>query len=119
MGTAEIVVIAVLVVLVALVGGGYVAGLRRQQAREVGLRRQIAAANEALAAARADDRGWDRDALDEAARAAVTGPVEELHLVHVEDRPGTDEDVAVYRITQGGREHDVTLRRTGDTWHAG
>lgn len=118
MGTAEIVVIVVLVVLAVLIGGGYVAGLRRQREREVGLRRRIAAANEALAAARADDRGWDRDALDEAARVAAGGPVEELHLVHVEDRPGTDDDVAVYRLRQAGRERDITLRRTGDAWHA-
>ena len=118
MGTAEIVVIAVVVVLAVLIGGGYVAGLRRQRAREVELRRRIAAANEELAAARADDRGWDRDTLDEAARHAAGGPVEELHLVHVEDRPGTDDDLAVYRIVQAGRSRDVTLRRTGDQWHA-
>lgn len=116
MGTAEVIVIVVLLVLVGLVGGGYVAGLRRQGRREVELRRRIASANEALAAARADDRGWDRDALDEAARAAAGGPVDELHLVHVEDRPGTDEDVAVYRLVQAGRERDVTLQRTGDEW---
>lgn len=118
MGAAEVVVIVVLLVLAGLVAGGYAGGQRRQRDREVELRRRIAAANEALAAARADDRGWDRDVLDEAARAAVGSGIEELHLVHVEDRPGTDEDVAVYRVVQAGQQRDVTLRRRGDDWHA-
>lgn len=116
MGTAEIVLIVVVLLLVGLVLGGYAAAQRRQREREVALRRQIAAANEALAEARAEDRGWDRDVLEEAARALAGGPIEELHLVHVEDRPGTDDDLAVFRLVQAGRERDITLRRAGDDW---
>lgn len=117
MGTVEVVVIVIVVLLALLVGGGYVASLRRARAAEVALRRRIAAANEALAQARAEDRGWDRDVLEEAARNAA-GPVDELHLVHVEDRPGTEEDLAVFRAVRAGQAHEITLRRRGDEWAA-
>jgi type II secretory pathway pseudopilin PulG len=118
-----IVLIVFAVLIVALVLGGVVASSRRAAAREASLRRQIAAANEALALARAQDQGWDRDVLDAAARDAFAErhpgqPVEELLLVQITDLPGTDEDVAVFRCRSGSLEQTITLGRREGAWFA-
>jgi type II secretory pathway pseudopilin PulG len=116
-----VIVVAVLIVVLAL--GGLAASSRRAAAREGSLRRQIAEANEALALARADDQGWDRDLLDAAARAALSErhpgqAVEELLLVEVTDNPGTDEDMAVFRARCGTVEQTITLGRREGAWVA-
>lgn len=117
----------VLIVLVVLVGGllagGFVASRRRSAALESRLLRDIAAANEALAAARAGDRGWDRDTIDAAARAAhlarrPDARISAVHLVQVVDRPGTDEDMARLHVVDDAGEHEVVLGRRGDDWVA-
>jgi hypothetical protein len=118
-----IVLIVLFVVIVVLALGGLVASSRRAHAREAMLRRQIGAANEALALARAVDQGWDRDALDIAARAAFAErhpglPIDALLLVQVVDRPGIDEDEAVFRVQSGERETSITLGRREGEWAA-
>jgi hypothetical protein len=114
-----IVVVVGLIVLLAL--GGALAAARRARSLEADLKRRIGEANEGLALARAQDRGWDRDTLDAVARAAFTElhpgkTVDTLLLVQVEDRPGTDEDVAVFQVVSGGRESTVTLGRRAGVW---
>jgi hypothetical protein len=118
-----IVLIVLLALIVVLALGGIAASGRRAAAREASLRRQIAAANEALALARAQDHGWDRDLLDAAARAAFAErcpgqTVEEVLLVQITDLPGTDEDVAVFRCRSGTLEQTITLGRQEGAWVA-
>ena len=123
MNALGIILIVVAVVIVVLALGGLAANSRRAAAHESSLRRQIAEANEALALARADDQGWDRDLLDAAARAALTErhpgqAVDELLLVEVTDNPGTEEDVAVFRARCGTIEQTITLGRREGAWVA-
>lgn len=109
-----LVVLGVLIVLLFL--GGLVASARRRRDHEDHLRRQLEEANRALAQARADDRGWDPALLEAAAREAAGGPVDRLDLVQVEDRPGTEEDRAVFRAVTEGQERRIVLGRTGGAW---
>ena len=115
-------IVAVLVVLVLLIVmlavGGLIASARRQRAQEGHLRRELEEANRALAQARADDRGWEREALEAAARQAYDGPIDRLDLVQVEDRPGTDEDRAVFRVVSGSDEARLVLGRRDGAWVA-
>jgi type II secretory pathway pseudopilin PulG len=118
--TLEIVVIVVVLLLVALAVGGYVASGRRARADDAALRAELEAANQALALARAGDKGWERSLLEEAARAAFAdrspAEVRELQLVQVVDKPGTEDDQAVFRVvTDHGAEY-VHLDRHGDVW---
>jgi hypothetical protein len=109
-------VLAAIVVL--LVVGGFIVSGRRNRANRARLLREIEQANQALAEAHAADNGWERQGLEAAARAAFAeGAVEELHLVQVIDRPGTDADEAIFRVVgAGGRESRLVLARTGDAW---
>jgi type II secretory pathway pseudopilin PulG len=123
----DIVLLALLVVVIAVVllaGGGSVAMGRRTRAREAGLKRELAQAEDALTQARSLDKGWDRDALIEAARVAAVErfggeAVTNLQLVQVLDRPGIDADQAIFRFEAAdGKEHRITLGRTGGEWGA-
>lgn len=123
MGTGLIVVIAVVGALALLFLVGLAGNVRVQRARARTLTDRVAAADAALAAARAADRGWDPALLEQAARAAIEArhpgaAIASLDLVHVVDRPGTDEDQALMRVRHAGGEEDVLLHRTGDTWAA-
>ena len=122
MTTLEIVILVVVLVIAALVVGGFVASGRRQRADEAARRTELEAANQALAMARAEDRGWERSLLEEACRAAFAkrspAEIRELELVQVVDRPGTEEDQAVFRVvTEHGSEY-LHLDRRGDAWVA-
>jgi type II secretory pathway pseudopilin PulG len=120
--TLEIVILVVVLVIAALVVGGFVASGRRARADEGARRAELEAANQALAMARAQDRGWERSLLEEACRAAFAqrspAEIRELELVQVVDRPGTEEDQAVFRVvTDHGSEY-LHLDRRGDAWVA-
>jgi hypothetical protein len=84
----------------------------------------VAEADAALEQARASDRGWDREAMVVIARGALAEsrpdwPYGQLHLVLVEDRPGTDEDRAHFvAVGDGGDEARVLLTRQGERWMA-
>jgi hypothetical protein len=83
----EIVVIVIVLVVLVLGIGGFIANGRRHRADDPALRSEVDAANEALAHARA-----------------------------VVDKPGTEEDQAVFRVvTDHGSEY-LHLDRHGDTW---
>jgi hypothetical protein len=115
------IIIAVVVLLVLVLGiGGYIATGRRQRADEAKLPDELEAANQALALARASDKGWERSVLDAACRAAFAdrsaAEIRELQLVQVVDKPGTEEDQAVFRVvTDHGSEY-LHLDRHGDAW---
>ena len=122
MTTLEIVIVVLVLVIGALVVGGFVASARRARADEGARRAELEAANQALALARAQDRGWERSLLEEACRAAFAqrspAEIRELELVQVVDRPGTEEDQAVFRVvTEHGSEY-LHLDRRGDAWVA-
>jgi hypothetical protein len=120
--TLAIVLIVLAVLVVLLVVGGIVASGRRRTAGEAALRAELAQANEALAQAHAQDKGWERASLEQAAREAFAqrsqAEVRELHLVQVVDRPGTEEDEAVFRAVTDQGSEVVHLHRRGGSWVA-
>jgi hypothetical protein len=111
------ILLGVFVALVIILAVGGVYGRRRQLAATQGdFDTHLAQVNRDLAAAHAEDRGWAREALDTAARAAYvaqrgTEPPD-LRLIQIVDRPGTDDDKAVFRI--GGEQ--LTLGRENGEW---
>jgi hypothetical protein len=115
-----IIIIVVLVVLLLLFVGGLVAIARRQRGEQAELHATLREADQALALARVEDRGWERAALEDAARAAFAArsPVEprELLLVKVVDRPGTEEDQALFRVITDAGSEEILLMREGDAW---
>ena len=124
MSTGAIVIIVILAVLVLLAVGGAVATARRTRAREAAIEARVREANEALAAAHAEDKGWERETLEAAAREAyaTTRPnaahARSFELVQVVDRPGTQDDEAVFRVVADDGEHEVRLGRHGERWVA-
>jgi hypothetical protein len=118
-----IVLLVILVLVLVLAGGGYLAMTRRIHAREAALQRELARAEDALAQAHALDKGWDRATLEAAARAPAAerfgsqGVVGTPQLVQVLDRPGVEADQAIFRVeSPDGREHRITLGRSGGEW---
>ena len=111
----------VLIVLLVLAVGGAIAR-QRQLARTRGrFDANLASVNEDLAVAHAEDRWWERANLERAAQRAWAerrpgAPAEGLTLVQVLDRPGTDQDKAVFRLTAEGREQRMTLGRQAGEW---
>ncbi|HEV7847681.1 MAG TPA: hypothetical protein VGO83_15610 [Thermoleophilaceae bacterium] len=124
MSTLAIILVALgVVVLIALLLG--LLGARARDRRQAGTwRLNVAEADAALEQARASDRGWDREAMVVIARGALAEsrpdwPYGQLHLVLVEDRPGTDEDRAHFvAVGDGGDEARVLLTRQGERWMA-
>jgi type II secretory pathway component PulM len=123
MSPLAIVAIVVLALLVLLFIGGLIAARRHAQATEADLRARVAAADRALEAARAADRGWDPVLLEEAARQALQRERPDFHydrlqLVLVDDRPGTDEDRA--ELAAVGEDHvvHVSVTRRAGSWVA-
>ena len=112
--------IIVLIVLVILVIGGMIARAMLQRRTEAQFKARLSQANHDLAEAAAADRGWDRETLEGAARRSYAdqrgAEPTELLLVEVLDRPGTDEDVAVFRVEGEGRTETLTLGRRGGEW---
>jgi hypothetical protein len=108
--------IIVLAVLLVLAVGGAIAARRRLAATSDQFEASLQQVNRDLAAAHAEDRGWERGPLEAAARrcyAAERGSEpSNLELVQVIDRPGTDDDHAVFRI--GGER--LTLGRRDGAW---
>ncbi|MCP9490150.1 MAG: hypothetical protein MSC31_09780 [Solirubrobacteraceae bacterium MAG38_C4-C5] len=122
MSTLLTVLIVVVIVVVALAVGGSIATARRSEAGAGELRARLAEADHRLAEAHAEDRGWHRETVETAAREAfhATHPGEELAdlvLVQVIDRPGTDDDEAVFQAsTANGATHEVRLGRDRGAW---
>ena len=122
MPTWLVIALAVFVVLVIVLALGGAYGRRRQlEATRGSFDEHLAQVNEDLAQAHAQDRGWARDGLEAAARAVYSAErggaePEELTLVQIVDRPGTDDDKAVFRVASGGREERLTLDRQDGDW---
>jgi hypothetical protein len=119
--------------IVLIVGGAVIAlllvlgflGARARDRRQAGTWAQhVAEADAALEQARAADRGWDKTVMEAAVQRALGEsrpgwPYGDLHLVLVDDRPGTEEDRAHFvAMGDGGDEARVILAREGDHWSA-
>jgi hypothetical protein len=120
MPTWLIIVIAVLVLLAV---GGVIARRRQLESTRPTFERALTKVDRDLAAAAASDRGWDRAHLEECARRICAEQLgaepDELTLVEVIDKPGTEEDQAVFDVSSGGERRRVVLgRRDGDWVHA-
>ncbi len=121
MRTLEIVITAVLVVLVLLAVLGFVAQRRRLRATTAQFNARVEQANRDLAAAHAQDNGWEPSRVEAAAREVFTTrhPGEEITaigLVQVIDPPGTDDDQAIFEVHTSRGTERITLGRRGETW---
>jgi Tfp pilus assembly protein PilV len=121
--TLAIVLIAVgAVILVAFVLG--LLGARaRYRSQAPSYDEHVAAADQALEEARAADKGWHRDAMEQVARDALAESrpgwkYRALHLILVDDKPGVDEDRAHFVAVADDGEAHVTLARQPDGWVA-
>ncbi len=117
----EIALPAFLLLLVLLAVGGVVANRRRAQSGEEGFVAQLESVDRALAAARAEDKGWEPSVVLAAARSLFERQqpgveIRSIDLVQVLDRPGTDQDEAVFTIMTDDREIHLTLGRQNGEW---
>ena len=122
--TLAIVLIVVAAVLAIFLVLGFLGARARDRRRAESWPRHVAEADAALEQARASDRGWERSAMEQAARSALEErrpgwSYGDLHLVLVDDRPGVEEDRAHFMaVGDGGDESRVILCREGGTWSA-
>jgi Flp pilus assembly protein TadB len=124
MSTLAIILIVLGVIVLVAVVLGFLGARRRDERRADTWEASVRAADAALADAAATDRGWQREIMEQAARAALTEMRPEwqprdLLLVLVDDKPGIDEDRAHFvAVSDGGDEARVVLARQGDLWVA-
>ena len=116
MSALAIVLIVLAVVVLLLFVGGYIANARRREAERAALHARAKEADRHLADAHAQDKGWERVAVESAARAAYVElhgrEPERLTLVQVVDRPGVEEDVAVFDADGD----ELRIGRRGGEW---
>lgn len=123
MSAVLIVVLVVLgVLLVLAILGGAMASRRNREGAEA-FEESLTAIDRQLAAAVAEDHGWHRDTLeatarDEFAERRPGAAIERLELVQIVDEPGTDQDLAIFRVLAGGAPSRLTLGRRDGAWYA-
>jgi hypothetical protein len=117
--TWEIIVLAIVALIILLAVGGAIARRRQLERSQGRFDENLAQVNRDLAAAHAEDNGWERSLLEDAARQAYASErgsdPAELELVQVIDRPGTDDDHAVFSCGPEARER-LTLGRRDGQW---
>jgi type II secretory pathway pseudopilin PulG len=119
-----IVVLVVLAALLLLVLAGALGASRRNRAGAEHFSANLTSVDRQLAAALAEDRGWEPAVLDAAARGAFAEhrpgtEIAALELLRIVDEPGTDEDLAVFRVlAAGGQASELTLGRRDGAWYA-
>ena len=123
MSVLLIVVLVVLGVLLLLAILGGAAASRRSREGAAAFEQSLTAIDRQLAAAVAEDHGWHRDTLEGTAREEFAqrrpdAQIEQLELVQITDEPGTDQDLAVFRVTAAGRASRLTLGRRDGAWYA-
>jgi hypothetical protein len=119
--TLDIIIIVAVVLVALLALGGMLANRRWREAKEPRLETSLDEVNRSLAAAHAKDKGWEPGALREAARRAfsqerVADEIRDQALVAVIDKPGVDEDRAVFRFVTDAGTFLLTLGRRGGEW---
>jgi hypothetical protein len=116
------IVLGVFVALVLILAvGGSIARKRQLERTQGRFDENLAEVNRDLAAAHAQDRGWARETLEAAALAAWAAerpdtPADSLTLVQIVDRPGTEDDKAVFDVTSGANVERLTLGRRDGAW---
>ena len=123
MSTLAVVLILAALLVLALLIGGTIAVRRRMERGSEAYGRHLAAADHALEAARASDRGWDRAVMEDVVRAALNErrpgwDFRSLDLVLVDDRPGVHEDRAHFEASDGDERVLVVLSRGESGWSA-
>lgn len=123
MSTLAIVLILAALLIIALLVGGYAAVRARSRGHETEYLEHVRAADLALEAARAADRGWDRAVMEDVARAALNERKPDwefrtLDLVLVDDQPGVDRDRAQFAASDGDERVEVVLTRGEGGWTA-
>jgi hypothetical protein len=121
--TLEVIIVAVVLLVILLAIGGMLVVARRRREGEASFEASVEEVNRQLAAAHAQDKGWEPSALNAAARRAfaeqrVADEIREESLIEVIDRPGTDEDRAVFRFVTDAGPFLLTLGRKGGDWAA-
>jgi hypothetical protein len=121
MPTWAIIVLAVFGAFLVLALLGALAASLRNRRRRGRFGSNLDQVDRSLADARATDRGWERGVLEAAARRAFEAErpgaeIHELTLVQVVDRPGTEEDKAVFRVVAGDVRVHLTLGRVEGEW---
>lgn len=124
MSTLAIVLIVLGIIVLVAVLLGFLGARRRDSLRAGDWEQSVRSADAALAEAAATDRGWQREIMEQAARAALTEmrpdwAPRDLLLVLVDDKPGIEEDRAHFvAVSDAGDEARVILARQGDLWIA-
>jgi hypothetical protein len=128
--TAPIAVSTLAIVLIALgvvILIAFILGLLGARARDrhqaPSYEEHVAAADQALEEARAADKGWHRDSMEQVARQALEESrpgwqYRRLYLVLVDDRPGVGEDRAHFVAVGNDDEARVVIARQADGWTA-
>ena len=121
MSIVAIVIVVILVVMVTLFVGGLVAARRRSVNMAGSYTRHLDEADRALERARAGDKGWDRELLEQAAHNALAAQVPDfeyvaLHLVLVDDPPGIEEDRAHFVASGEDGHQRLILARREEGW---
>lgn len=117
----EIALAVLLGLIVALAFGGSLAARLRHRRAAHAFAGSLDVADRALAAAHAQDKGWEPEALRATARRLFEAQrpgiaIREQALVQVIDEPGTEADKAVFRFVTDAGESQLTLGRHGGEW---
>jgi hypothetical protein len=121
--TLDVILIALAVLIVLLAIGGMLANRRWRRDTAAGFETSLDEVNQQLAAAHAQDKGWEPGALSQTARREFAAQrqgdeIRDEALVAVIDKPGTDEDRAVFRFVTDAGTFLLTLGRAGGQWSA-
>jgi hypothetical protein len=121
--TLAIVLIAAGAVIVVAFILGLLGARVRDRRQAPSYEEHVAAADQALEQARAADKGWHREAMEQVARTALAESrpgwdYRDLHLILVDDRPGVGEDRAHFMAVADDGEARVILSRQADGWVA-
>jgi hypothetical protein len=121
--TLAIVLIAVGVVILLAFILGLLGARARDRRQAPSYEEHVAAADQALEEARAVDKGWHREAMEQVARQALEESrpgwqYRQLYLVLVDDRPGVGEDRAHFVAVADDGEARVIISRQADGWTA-
>ena len=123
MSTLAIVILIVALIVVLFFIGGLLGARRRDREQAPQYARHLMEADQALEQARAADRGWDRDVMEQVARSALAdahpgATFDRLNLVLVDDKPGVHSDRAHFEAVGGDRQVRVVLARDDAGWSA-
>jgi hypothetical protein len=121
--TLLIVILVLIGLFVLVIAVGALLATRRNRAAAGSFGANLLAVDRQLAAATAVDHGWKRATLDAAARSAFAEhrpgvEPQTLELAQIVDEPGTDSDLAIYRIAAAGGTTRITLGRRDGAWYA-